>query len=95
MTDKLKSRKFWVAIWAMVIFTFIVFYSMITQFVPEYTVFVLPSLIGIVLSWIGSETFLKRYNSIVSSNSKEIKKEPEESKVIEKVKSNSTNKLGK
>lgn len=95
MKDKYKSRKFLVTLWAIIIFTFIVVYSMITKFVPDYAAFVLPSLIGIIISWVGSETFLKRYNSIVSSNSTETKEKIEEPKVIGKVKSNSSNKLGK
>ena len=60
MNSKLKSRRFLVAVWALVMFSVIIFYSMATKYAPDYLAFVLPSLLGIVLSWVGLETYTKK-----------------------------------
>jgi len=62
MLEKLKSRKFLVAIWAMVLITTLTIWSMATGFSPEWFNILMPFLSIIIGSWIGIEGLIDKNN---------------------------------
>jgi putative Mn2+ efflux pump MntP len=61
--SKLTSRRFWAALWAMSTTTGVMIASIFSGFEASWIGVTLPLLIGVVMLWIGAESYTKSHQT--------------------------------
>lgn len=57
--NKYKSRRFLISLWALIMVTVMILFSLIKSFEPSYFATTLPVFLGVILSFVGIESWKK------------------------------------